>query len=222
MADPATDQVTVAVILFAVALAVFTFFELRFLRKRMKNRRVRTAKRDEELSDEAHNTIVTTKAILAALERQGIRSEESASWLREAETAATRRNYRVAIDLTAKAKGRLLALKSAQASKGDLAKLDRLPRSSGSDEITTKEIIQKDGNRRRRRRGTRRRSGDAAPRRREDPLRRERLHRVPWPRPTIEARGRWRIRGCRGSADRTADFAERDDRVSELRSATPR
>src|SRR6266516_1308051 len=144
MADPATDQVTVAVILFAVARAVFTFFELRFLRKRMKNRRVRTAKRDEELSDEAHNTIVTTKAILAALERQGIRSEESASWLREAETAATRRNYRVAIDLTAKAKGRLLALKSAQASKGDLAKLDRLPRSSGSDEITTKEIIQKE------------------------------------------------------------------------------
>ena len=144
MADPATDQVTVAVILFAVALAVFTFFELRFLRKRMKNRRVRTAKRDEELSDEAHNTIVTTKAILTALERQGIRSEESASWLREAETAAARRNYRVAIDLTAKAKGRLLALKSAQASKGDLAKLDRLPRSSSSEEITTKEIIQKE------------------------------------------------------------------------------
>ncbi len=144
MADPATDQVTVAVILFAVALAVFTFFELRFLRKRMKNRRVRAAKRDEELPDEAHNTIVTTKAILTALERQGVSSEESANWLREAEAASARRNYRVAIDLTAKAKARLLALKSAQASKGDLAKLDRLPRSGSSEEITTKEIIQKE------------------------------------------------------------------------------
>ena len=144
MADPATDQVTVAVILFAVALAVFTFFELRFLRKRMKNRRVRTAKRDEELADEAHNAIVTTKAILAALERQGIRSEESANRLREAETAARRRNYRVAIDLTAKGKERLLALKSAQSAKGDLAKLDRLPRSASSEEITTKEMIQKE------------------------------------------------------------------------------
>ncbi len=144
MADPGADQVTVAVILFVVGLAVLSFFELRFLRKRMKNRRVRTAKRDEELPDEAHNAIVTTKAILAAMERQGVRSEESANWLREAETAAARRNYRVAIDLTAKAKERLLALKSAQSSKGDLAKLDRLPRSTSSEAITTKELIQKE------------------------------------------------------------------------------
>ncbi|HEX9341448.1 MAG TPA: zinc ribbon domain-containing protein [Thermoplasmata archaeon] len=145
MADPGTDpMVAVALILFAVALGVLSFLEMRFFRKRMKNRRLRTAKRDDELTDEAHNAIVTTKAILLAMQRQGIRSEESADWLREAETASARRNYRVAVDLTAKAKQRLLALKSAQSSKGDLVKLERLPRSTSSEEVTTKELIQKE------------------------------------------------------------------------------
>ena len=144
MADPTTDQVTVGIVLFVVTIVVVAFFELKFLRKRMKNRRVRTAKRDEELPDEAHNAVVTTKAILAAMERQGVRSEEAASRLREADTASARRNYRVAIDLTAKAKERLLSLKAAQASKGDLAKLDRLPPAGSDDAVTTKELIQKD------------------------------------------------------------------------------
>jgi ribosomal protein L40E len=138
------DEVTVAVILVAIAIAAATFLETRFLRRKMKNRRVRTAKRDDMVQDEAHNAIVTTKAIMTSLERQGIRSEESAAWLREAQMANSRHNYRVAIDLTAKAKARLLSLKSAQASKGDLAKLDQLSTAPSSEEMTTKEVLQKD------------------------------------------------------------------------------
>jgi len=140
----ADDAVTVAVVLLLVSLGIATFLETRYLRKKMKNRRVRTAKRDDELQDNAHNAIITAKAIVSSLQRQGIRSEEADAWLQEAQTANTRHNYRVAMDLTAKAKDRLLALKAAQASKGDLAKLDRLSVGGSTDEITTKEMLQKE------------------------------------------------------------------------------
>jgi hypothetical protein len=140
----ADDSVTVALVLVLVAIGAAIFLETRFLRRKMKNRRVRAAKRDEEAQDEAHNAIVTTKAIIASLERQGIRTEESAGWLREAEVANARHNYRVAVELTGRAKARLLSLKSAQASKGDLAKLDLLSSAGSTEAMTTKEALQKD------------------------------------------------------------------------------
>ena len=140
----ADDAVTVAVVLLLVSLGIATFLETRYLRKKMKNRRVRTAKRDDELQDNAHNAIITTKAIVSSLQRQGIRSEEADAWMQEAQTANARHNYRVAMDLTAKAKDRLLALKAAQSSKGDLAKLDRLSSGGSTDEMTTKEMLQKE------------------------------------------------------------------------------
>jgi len=144
MADAITDPVTVAVVLAVVVVAIaVAFFEMRFLHKKMKNRRVRAARHDTELQDEAHNAVVTTKAISATLERQGIRSPEVGAWLREAELAYERRNYRVTMEITGKAKTRLLALKSAQASKGDIAKLETLS-TAGDDAITTKEMLTKE------------------------------------------------------------------------------
>src|SRR5947209_17578627 len=138
------DEVTVAVVLLLVALGIATYLETRYLRKKMKNRRVRTAKRDDEMQDNANNPISTTKAIMSSLDRQGIRSAEAEARLQEAQTANARHNYRVAMDLTSKAKERLLALKAAQASKGDLAKLDRLSVGASTDEMTTKEMLQKE------------------------------------------------------------------------------
>src|SRR2546425_1462081 len=138
------DEVIVAVVLLLVALGIATYLETRYLRKKMKNRRVRTAKRDDEMQDNAHNAIITTKAIMSSLDRQGIRSAEAEARLQEAQTANARHNYRVAMDLTSKAKERLLALKAAQASKGDLAKLDRLSVGASTDEMTTKEMLQKE------------------------------------------------------------------------------
>ena len=144
MADPVTDPTTIAVVLVGVALVIAVgFFEMRFLRKKMKTRRVRAAKKDSELPDEAHNAVVTTKAIASTLERQGVRSAEVNEWIREAETASARGNYRVAKDLAGKAKDRLLVLKSEQASKGELAKLEQLS-TVGGDQITTKERLQKE------------------------------------------------------------------------------
>ena len=138
------NDVAIAIVLFVIAIVGVAILEMRFLRKRMKGRRVRAAKRDSELLDEAHNAIVTTKAILSTMERQGIRSEEASAWLREAEMAYARRNYRVAVDLTGRAKDRLLSLKAAPASRGDLAKLETLAAVGGSEELTTKELIQKE------------------------------------------------------------------------------
>src|SRR5256712_6970762 len=138
------DDVRVAVILVLVAIGAATFLETRFLRRKMKTGRVRRRKREEEVQDNAPNAIVKKKAVWTSLERQGIRSEESAGWLREAEIANARRNYRVAVELTGKAKARLLSLKSAQAAKGDLAKLDSLSSSGSTTEMPTKEVLQKD------------------------------------------------------------------------------
>ncbi len=145
MADPFTDPVVITVVLAGVALAIAAaYFEMRFIHKKMKNRRVRAAKQDANLPDEAHNAIVTTKAIAATLERQGIRSHEVTAWIQEAEMASQRGNYRVTKDLMGKAKERLLALKSAQTSKGDIAKLEQLSTVGGGEEVTTKEILTKE------------------------------------------------------------------------------
>ena len=142
MAD--ADAVTVGLVVAVTAFAIVGLFEMRFLRKKAKGRRIRSAKQESDLPDEAHNAIISTKAIISALERQGVRSEEASAWIREAETAVARNNYRVAMDLTRKAKERLLTLKAAQASKGDIAKLEQLPAAESDDEVTTKELLQKE------------------------------------------------------------------------------
>src|SRR5437667_10452270 len=107
MADPVTDPTTIAVVLVGVALVIAVgFFEMRFLRKKMKTRRIRAAKKDTELPDEAHNAVVKTKAIDATLQRQGVRSAEVDALIREAETAPGRGNDGDERFLAGEAKGR--------------------------------------------------------------------------------------------------------------------
>ncbi len=142
MAD--SDTVTVGLVVAVVAFSILGLFETRILRKKMKSRRIRSPKGDSDLPDEAHNAIVTSKAILSSLERQGVHSPEVSGWLREAEAAESRGNYRVALDLTRKSKERLLSLKAAQTAKGDLAKLEQLSVAGSGIEVTTKELLQKE------------------------------------------------------------------------------
>lgn len=142
MAD--LDGVTIGLIAVAIGSGLLGFLEVRFLRKKIKDRRIRAVKGDAELPDEAHNAIITTKAIIANLERQGIRSAEAAGWMREADVAWERRNFRVVLELTRKARDRLMTLKSEFASKGELAKLEQLVPAQGEAEITTKERLQKE------------------------------------------------------------------------------
>ncbi|MGQ0798163.1 MAG: zinc ribbon domain-containing protein [Methanobacteriota archaeon] len=137
-----SHEILVGVILVVVAIVVIAWLELKYMRRSMRARRGRATRGLEELPDTAHNALVTTRAIVAALERGGVHSEEADGLLREAQMAYGRRNYRVVIDLTSKAKERLTALKAGHAAMGDLAKLDAMP--SGGDETTTKELLQRD------------------------------------------------------------------------------
>jgi hypothetical protein len=133
----------VAVGLIVVALGVIAWLEMKFMRRSMRSRRSRAAKDAEDLPDRAHNALVTTRAIAAALDRGGVRSEEVDGLLREAQMAYGRHNHRVVLDLTERAKEKLMALKARQTASGDAAKLDALP-FRGPDEPTTKELLQKD------------------------------------------------------------------------------
>jgi hypothetical protein len=141
MADDTTT--IIAVVLVFVMIAV-TWLELRVLRKKSKARRDRSGRRSEDLEDEAHNALITTRAIATTLaERGGIHADEVDSMLREAQMAYNRHNYRVSLDLTKKVKERLVALKGTQTAQGDAAKLDALGAAPGSDEPTTKEVLAK-------------------------------------------------------------------------------
>ncbi len=139
--DLTTDVLLVALV---VVMIVVMWLELRVMRKRSQARRQRSARHPDELQDEAHNALITTRAIASTLaERGGIRNDEVDSMLREAQTAYDRHNYRVAIDLTERVKDRLVSLKGAQAAQGDAAKLESLSSTPASDEPTTKEVLQK-------------------------------------------------------------------------------
>lgn len=135
---------TVALVVLVVLMIAVTWFELRYLRRSSKARRVRAAKRPDQLSDEAHNAMVTTKAIVSTMERAGIRSEDVDGLMQEAQMALDRRNHRVAIDLTTRARERLMALKKERQAKGDLALVDNPSASEAEAEPTTKERLQKD------------------------------------------------------------------------------
>ncbi|HII40121.1 MAG TPA: zinc ribbon domain-containing protein [Thermoplasmata archaeon] len=139
------DQTTtIIIVVLVVVMIAVVWLELRYLRRKSKSRRQRAAQRPEELQDEAHNALITTRAIASTLaERGGIRSDEVDSLLREAQMAYSRRNYRVSIDLTAKAKDRLAALRKEHAAQGDLAKVAAPPPAASEDEEpTTKEVLQ--------------------------------------------------------------------------------
>jgi ribosomal protein L40E len=141
--DPTTATIVGVLIL---VMGVVTFLELRYFRKKAKTRQLRTSSRKaDQLPDEAHNALITTRAILTTMERTGMRSPEVVSIMDEAQTAYERHNYRVTIELTAKAKARLLALKAAQSTGGDLAKLPPISSmAAAKEEPTTKERLQKE------------------------------------------------------------------------------
>ncbi len=142
MADDTTTIISVVLVFVMIAVV---WLELRYLRQKSKARRERVGKRPEELQDEAHNAVITTRAIASTLaERNGIRSDEADSLLREAQMAYNRRNYRVALDLTTKARDRLSTLRAEHAAQGDLAKVAAAPPPADDEEPTTKEILQKE------------------------------------------------------------------------------
>jgi len=130
---------TVAVMAMLLILSAVMFLELRYMRSRRARR-----SRDTELPDRAHNAILTTKAIRDALARGGIRSTVADDAIREADAAYRERNYRVAIDVSDRAKGILQDEKRRQQAQGDLAKLDHIEAKGEVEETTAKEKLVKE------------------------------------------------------------------------------
>jgi len=141
----ADDTTTVIIVVLVFVMIVVTWLELRYLRRKSKSSRQSVSKRPEELQDQAHNALITARAIVSSLsERSGIRSDEVDALLREAQMAYNRRNYRVAIDLTTRTKERLAALESEPVAQGDLPDLVSAPPDAAEEGPTTKELLQKE------------------------------------------------------------------------------
>ncbi|HEY4704706.1 MAG TPA: zinc ribbon domain-containing protein [Thermoplasmata archaeon] len=142
MADPIVDNIVIAVIVLVLVLGVLTFIELKYLRKASRGRRARAASASD-LPDQAHNAILTSKAISRTLSAAGVVTADVDAVVQEAQVAYRNRNYRVVIELTDKAKSMLKTEKARHDRMGDLSRL-RKTAGSEAEEATTKEYIQKE------------------------------------------------------------------------------
>jgi len=136
--DPIVNNALLIVLVILVVLAVVTLLELRFFRSLMKRRIARA-----DLPDQAHNTLLTSKAIAETLRMSGVVSPQAEDAIRDADVAYRRGNYRVAIELADRAKGLLKKAKARHEKLGDLTRLETT-RSTASNEPTTKEMLQKE------------------------------------------------------------------------------
>jgi hypothetical protein len=136
-------MVVVISVIFIVVL-IGEFFWLRNRRLKRKMGTGRPVKKKETLQDDAHNALITGKAIVRTLELGGTPMTGIISQLDEARLAYDRGNYRVAIDTVEKAKDSMKAARLTSVKKGDLAKLDSPLPPPGEDEMLTKEFIAKE------------------------------------------------------------------------------
>jgi len=132
-------KIVVFVVFLVIAIAVI-YFEFKFLRrKRHSEVKVGT------YEDQAHNAIITTRAIYSTLARGGVRSGEADELLKRAEEARAVGDHKVAIDYASSARTALMKEKQKQQMIGDIAKVpaEAVGPSSTSEE-TTKEKLQKE------------------------------------------------------------------------------
>jgi len=133
------DQ-TIVIVGMVIALSVLLLFELRFMRGRRRRREAKA-----NLPDQAHNALLTTKAIGAALARGGVRSPQAEELIGEADAAYRERNYRVALELADRAKEVLRIAKLRQQKRGDVAKLEEIAtKQAASTDVTEKERLMKE------------------------------------------------------------------------------
>jgi hypothetical protein len=141
------DETLVTVVAISVIFIVVLIGEWFWLRNRRLKKRMGTGgpvKKKKSLQDDAHNALITGRAIARTLERGGTSMTSIMSQLDEARLAFDRGNYRVAIDTVEKAKDSMKAARLTREKKGDLAKLDSSPPPPAEDEVLTKEFIAKE------------------------------------------------------------------------------
>ncbi|MFQ6060307.1 MAG: zinc ribbon domain-containing protein [Thermoplasmata archaeon] len=140
----------ILMVVLVLAMVLIVIVEILYLRSRRIKRRLRSGsvlpikQSKEMIGDEAHNALITGRAIARTLERTGTPMGSAWDLLREAQTAYDRKNYRVCIDLVDKAKDMMKSARLAREKRGDLAKLEGKPfLSAGEEEMLTKEYITK-------------------------------------------------------------------------------
>ena len=120
-------------------MIVVIYLEFKYLRrKRIERERGKAT----NIDDQAHNALITTKAIASALGRTGVRSEEASSLIREAEASFRMGDGLHVIEVTAKARDALMKEKQRQQQLGDLAKMPEPSAPPSESEPTTKEALQ--------------------------------------------------------------------------------
>jgi hypothetical protein len=140
------DETLVLVVAISLIFIVIVIGELIWLRNRRLKKGLGTGGRvkKKSLRDDAHNALITGRAIVRTLERGGTPMEATMNQMEEAQMAFDRGNYRVCIDIVDQAKESMKTARMAAEKKGDLAKLDSSPPPAGKDEKLTKEIIAKE------------------------------------------------------------------------------
>lgn len=139
------DEILVMAVAISVIFIVVLVGEFLWLRNRRLKKRMFTGVpvKKESLQDDAHNAIITGRAIARTLERGGTSMTAIMSQLDDAKMAYDGGNYRVCIDIVERAKDSMKAARLTREKEGDLAKLDSSP-PPAEDEMLTKEYITKE------------------------------------------------------------------------------
>lgn len=142
------DSSTILIGALALGMVIVIVAEVLWIRNRRMKKRLASGipagKGKASLRDEAHNALITGRAIARTLERGGGSMPGTWSQLEEAQLAYDRGNFRVCIDLVDRAKESMKAERLAREKKGDLAKLESSATPRGEDEVLTKEYIAKE------------------------------------------------------------------------------
>ncbi len=132
----------------ALTMVVVIIAEVLWIRNRRMKKRLASGgsagRGKASLRDEAHNALITGRAIARTLERSGGSMPGTWSQLEEAQLAYDRGNYRVCVDLVDRAKESMKAERLSREKKGDLAKLESSATPRGEEEVLTKEYIAKE------------------------------------------------------------------------------
>lgn len=140
------DSSTILIGALALGMVIVIFAEVLWIRNRRMKKKIASGvtggKGKSSLRDEAHNALITGRAIARTLERSGASLPGTWRQLEEAQLAFDRGNNRVCIDLVERAKDSMKAERLAREKRGDLAKLESSA-PPAEDEVLTKEYIAK-------------------------------------------------------------------------------
>ncbi|MEM0448328.1 MAG: zinc-ribbon domain-containing protein [Methanomassiliicoccales archaeon] len=121
MADVLADPTIYAIMIILVILGAVTYYEIKIIRKRSKERQIAQIQ-----VDSVYNQIVTSKAVSNALKRQGRNTKEADLALLEADSAFSRHNYSEARAALERAKELLRTAKEQQPAKMELKSVEEI------------------------------------------------------------------------------------------------